>query len=216
MDKFSRAGIPVIAVDTPIVGATYFGVDNYRAGWDGGVALGQWINKQWQGRVDKVVVLEHSTGGPLPAARITGQFDGLCSTIGDVAETDVIRLNDGSLDNRTEECMLDVLAACPKCRRFAVISLSDYTVENVIMAARDLGREEQVICVAQGAGTRFVREELKRPNSRIAAATLFRPERYGADLLVLAERILRGDKVPPAVYIRHEVVDRESLGNYYP
>ncbi|MBC7813077.1 MAG: DeoR/GlpR family transcriptional regulator, partial [Burkholderiales bacterium] len=30
MDKFKRANIPVIAVDIPMVGATYFGVDNFR------------------------------------------------------------------------------------------------------------------------------------------------------------------------------------------
>jgi ribose transport system substrate-binding protein len=32
MEKFRAAGIPVITVDIPMVGATYFGADNYRAG----------------------------------------------------------------------------------------------------------------------------------------------------------------------------------------
>ena len=42
MDYFRQAGIPVIAVDIPMVGATFFGVDNYRAGYLAGVALGDW------------------------------------------------------------------------------------------------------------------------------------------------------------------------------
>ena len=32
MDKFRQANIPVIAVDIPMVGATFFGADNYKAG----------------------------------------------------------------------------------------------------------------------------------------------------------------------------------------
>ena len=44
MDKFQRAEIPVIAVDIPMVGATFFGIDDYRAGLDGGVAMGKWLH----------------------------------------------------------------------------------------------------------------------------------------------------------------------------
>lgn len=215
LDKFNQAGIPVIAVDTPMVGATYFGVDNYRAGWDGGVALGDWIKANWEGRVDKVVVLEHSTGGPLPAARITGQFEGLCATIGAISEENVIRLDDENAAFQIRERIAKILQEHRASSRLAVISLSDNTVEEVLKAAHAVGKSEHVICVAQGGGTRFVREELRKSDSRIAAATLFRPEKYGEGLVELAERIMRGEKIPPAVYVKHEVVDRETLGNYY-
>ena len=40
MDRFNRSGIPVIAVDIPMPGATYFGSDNYRSGYMAGEALG--------------------------------------------------------------------------------------------------------------------------------------------------------------------------------
>ena len=48
MDRFRQAGLPVIAVDIPMNGATFFGVDNYRAGHLAGVALGEWIAAHWQ------------------------------------------------------------------------------------------------------------------------------------------------------------------------
>ncbi|MCO5206872.1 MAG: hypothetical protein M9928_17815 [Anaerolineae bacterium] len=51
IDKFS-AKIPVIAVDIPMVGATFFGVDNYRAGYMAGEALGQWVMTHWQGEIE--------------------------------------------------------------------------------------------------------------------------------------------------------------------
>jgi ABC-type sugar transport system substrate-binding protein len=97
-----------------------------------------------------------------------------------------------------------------------VISLSDNTAEAIINAARKAGRTEHVVSVAMGAGTRLIRAELRKPSSIIVAATLFRPERYGGPLLDLAQKILRGEKVPPAVYFRHAVVDRGNINDYYP
>jgi len=77
MDKFKQAGIPVIAVDIPMVGATFFGVDNYRAGRMAGIALGEWLRDHWDGCFDALIVLEESRAGSLPEARIQGQMDGL-------------------------------------------------------------------------------------------------------------------------------------------
>jgi DeoR/GlpR family transcriptional regulator of sugar metabolism/ABC-type sugar transport system substrate-binding protein len=139
-DKFSQAGVPVIAVDTPMIGATYFGVDNYRAGWDGGVALGRWIKANWQGRIDKLIVLQHAAGGALPAMRLTGQVEGLQSVVGDIAEPDIIRLDDASVRQETEQAMLGELEMLPAARRLAVLSLSDNTAEAIINAARRSGR----------------------------------------------------------------------------
>jgi hypothetical protein len=77
MDKFRQADIPVIAVDIPMVGATFFGVDNYRAGHMAGEALGEWIKRMWHGRIDHLLVLEEPRAGSLPEARIQGQLEGL-------------------------------------------------------------------------------------------------------------------------------------------
>ena len=57
MDKFQQADIPVVAVDIPMVGATFFGVDNYRAGHMAGKALGEWVEGRWQSQID------HPVGG---------------------------------------------------------------------------------------------------------------------------------------------------------
>jgi ABC-type sugar transport system substrate-binding protein len=45
---------------------------------------------------------------------------------------------------------------------------------------------------------------------------LFRPEEYGKRLIDLAQRILNGERVPPAVYIEHIVVDADNIGDFYP
>ncbi len=216
MDKFRQAAIPVIAVDTPMIGATYFGVDNYRAGVDGGVALGKWIKANWQGKLDKLIVLEHSAGGPLPAMRLTGQVEGIQSILGEISETETIRI-DNAIDNQEIERELSaLLLSMPNARRLAIISLSDNTAEAILTTVRKCRRSDHVVTVAQGAGTRVIREELRKPNSMLVAATLFRPEEYGRPLIQLAHQILSGEHVPPAVYLRHVVVDRHNIGEHYP
>ena len=84
MSRFQEHGLPVIAVDIPMVGATYFGVDNFRAGYLAGAALGQWIINQWQSKYDAVFILEEPRAGALPASRIAGQLDGLESCLGKI------------------------------------------------------------------------------------------------------------------------------------
>jgi ribose transport system substrate-binding protein len=71
-----------------------------------------------------------------------------------------------------------------------------------LTAARKLSREQDIVIVGQGADRR-VREEMRRPGCRIIGSTAYEPERYGEKLIPLALKILRGEPVPPAVYIDH-------------
>jgi ribose transport system substrate-binding protein len=205
MNKFRQAGIPVIAVDIPMVGATYFGVDHYRAGHMAGVALGGWIKAQWQGQFDRLIVLEEPRAGALPAARIQGQLDGLVSVIEHLPADKRLNLNSGNTSEVSEAAMLEALRHLPNARQIAVICFNDDAAIGALAAARRLQREEDVAIVGQGADRR-VRDELRRPNSRIIGSTAYEPERYGEKLIPLALRILRGEPVPPAVYSEHTFV----------
>ncbi len=205
MDRFRQADIPVIAVDIPMVGATFFGVDNYQAGHLAGVALGEWIEQQWACQFDRLIILEEPRAGALPAARIQGQLDGLQSIAGDVPTEKRLILNSGNTDAIAEEQMLAALKSLPDEHRLAVISFNDDTAIGALNAARSLHREDDVVIVGQGADRR-VREELLDPQSRIIGSTTFSPELYGEKLIPLALKILRGDPVPPAVYMEHTFV----------
>jgi len=65
--KFLEANIPMIAIDIPHPGATYFGANNYEAGLLGGRHLGRWANKHWEGVVEEIVM--SSSPGPAPCRR---------------------------------------------------------------------------------------------------------------------------------------------------
>jgi ribose transport system substrate-binding protein len=215
-NKFKQAGIPVIAVDISMVGATFFGVDNYRAGRDGGMLLGDWIKQHWEGQIDRLIVLEHTMAGPLPATRITGQMDGLQEVLGKIPAERMICVDDKGTSAETEAQVIGILESTPDEHRVAIISLNDATAADAIWAARKVGREQDVVCVAQGAGTREIRSEMRRPGSRVVGAIAFRPERYGECLIDLAQRILSREPVPPAVYIEHAAMDANNMNDFYP
>lgn len=209
IDRFRRANVPVIAVDIPMIGATFFGVDNYRAGHMAGVALGEWIKSRWSGEVDRVIILIEPRAGTLPAARIQGQLDGLQFVIGEVPPNKQITLDCGNTTEISEKQMLAALKKLPEAHHLAVISFNDDAAIGALNAASRLHRQSDVVIVGQGADRR-VREELRNPGSRIIGSTTFSPELYGEKLIPLALKILRGEPVPPAVYMEHTFIQAVS------
>lgn len=217
VNKFSRFDIPVIAIDIPMLGATLFGVDNYRSGLDGGIALGRWINKHWRGQIDYLLMLERLASGPVPATRNLSQLEGLESVIGKIPQEKHIRLMDeDGLPSSIQSHVTDILSRLPLAERVAVIAFNDASVEGVIAAARSLGRGRHVACVSQGAGTRMIRDALREPDSIVVAAILYPPAAYGTGLVDLARKILRGQPIPPAVYIQHILVDASNIDQVHP
>jgi DeoR/GlpR family transcriptional regulator of sugar metabolism len=215
LTKFQQAGIPVIAVDIPIVGATFVGIDNYRSGHLAGTHLGRWIAAHWRGQVDGVIVLEEPRAGAMPALRIQGQLDGLAEVLGPINPALVTRLNCANSSEVSELEMAAWLNRHPHQRQLAVLCFNDDAAWGVLTAVKRLNRAAHVIIVGQGADRR-VREAIREPNSRIVGSTGFMPEKYGDKLLDVALKILRGDAVPPAVYIEPVFIDWTNIDLHYP
>ena len=215
MAKFRSADIPVIAVDIPLVGATFFGVDNYRAGQLAGTALGRWVQLHWNSEFDRLVVLEEPRAGALPAARILGQLDSVREVLGPIDPARIVTLESGNVAEVSEAAMLALLDQHPELRRFAVICFNDPAALGAIAAARTRGREEQIVVVGQGADRR-ARSEIRRRGSRLIGSTAYMPEQYGERLIALAQQIVRREPVPPAVYMDHVFITAENVDAYYP
>src|SRR5207249_6469314 len=75
--KFMEAGIPVIAIDIPHPGATYFGANNYEAGLIGGRHLARWAKQHWHSGIDEIVLIALQRAGSLPKMRLTGMLVGM-------------------------------------------------------------------------------------------------------------------------------------------
>src|SRR5919112_802526 len=78
--KYREAGIPMIALEIPHPGATYFGANNYEAGLIGGRHLGRWGRQQRYCDAHEIVLLALERAGSLPRMRLTGMLVGMKET----------------------------------------------------------------------------------------------------------------------------------------
>jgi ribose transport system substrate-binding protein len=213
--KFQQANIPVIAVDIPMVGGVYFGVNNYIAGKMAGVELGKAIQARWQGSLDDLIVVEQQRAGSLPAMRIQGQLDGVLEIVPPIPPDKILQVDSDNTVEGSYAIMKTVLRDLPASARIAVICFNDDAAVGVLHAAQDTGYAENLMLVGQGADRRLRAEMRKRPTP-VVGATAYRPEDYGKYLLRLALDILAGKQVAPAVYMEHYFISPENVNLYYP
>jgi ribose transport system substrate-binding protein len=215
MNKFKQRRIPVIAVDIPMVGATYFGVDNFTAGNMAGEALGRWIKTHWRGQIDYVIVLEEKRAGSLPGARIQGQLHGLTSVVGQITDKRLIYLDSGNSAETSYRNVYPILEELSPQSKIAFVCFNDDAAIGALQAVRDRDIEDNVAIIGQGAD-RQLRGEIRDPKSAIIGSTAFMPEQYGERLIELALRLLDGAPIPPAVYMEHKFIDKTNVDEYYP
>src|SRR6266851_1416323 len=83
--KYLEAAIPLVAIDIPHPGATYFGANNYQAGLMAGRHLGHFARTRWEGKVEEILLLDLARAGSLVRARMAGVRAGLAETLHDDA-----------------------------------------------------------------------------------------------------------------------------------
>lgn len=215
MHKYNQANIPVIAVDIPMPGATFYGADNYLAGYIAGEALGNWVKEHWAGKLDLLLKLEASKAGPVVGARLQGQQNALEAAIGRLNPDQIISIDGPVSMSEIEPVMTGLVSALSAETRVAIIAINDDTALGALSVFQKAGRLGQVVAVGQGAD-RLGRDTLRRSDLPFLGSTRYAPESYGDYLLDLALKILRGEPVPPAVYNRHDFITRENVDQYYP
>ena len=60
------------------------------------------------------------------------------------------------------------------------------------------------------------RAELRQPGTRLIGSVAYFPEKYGDDIVALALDILHRRPVPPAVFVKHQLVTAETVDHIYP
>src|SRR5437667_1728411 len=187
--KYRDANIPLIAIEIPHPGATYFGANNYQAGLIGGKALGRWARQTWDGRAEQVVLLELPIAGPLPQLRINGIMEGLRKELPSIAATAVRRLDGrGDFDH-----ILDVVRRFLRrspLKRTLIGAVNDMCALAALRAFEEAGGGQHCAVIGQNA-IHKARHELRRPGTRLVGTVAYFPERYGDELVPLALSILQ-------------------------
>ena len=212
--RFLEAGIPVIAIEIPHPGATFFGADNYKAGIIGGRAIARWVKKHWNGEAASVLLIEEDAAGPLAKLRVSGMLSGMRDVLPDVSSAITIEMDGkGSLERAFESVRRHLRGVPP--RRTVVLSGNDPMVLGAIRAFEECGRARHCAAMGQNA-TQEARAELRRSGSPLVGSVAYFPERYGDEVIRLAGSILSRQPVPPAVFTRHELITSENVDRIYP
>jgi ribose transport system substrate-binding protein len=209
---FHAARIPLIAIEIPHPGATFFGIDNYRVGMTAGRALARAAKQIWQGQFDELLLLEVGIAGSLPHLRLTGAA---------VAIREEVPFSGRihGLDTRGEflrsfDVVRKHLHSTPK-RRTLVVGVNDSAVLGALRAFEETGRAN--LCLGVGLGAiPEAREELRRRSTRLIGSVAFFPEKYGESLVQLALEILHKRSVPPAVYASIQMITARNVDKFYP
>ncbi len=81
-------------------------------------------------------------------------------------------------------------------------------------AGEGKAREEDCAVMGQNASPEG-RDELRR-SSRFIGSVAYFPEKYGSGLLKLALDILSSKAVPPAMFVKHQIVTSKNVDQIYP
>ncbi|HSB60234.1 MAG TPA: substrate-binding domain-containing protein [Vicinamibacteria bacterium] len=211
--KYAEANIPLIAIDIPHPGATYFGANNYEAGLLAGRYLGKWARTRWAGQVDEVLLLELARAGSLPRARMRGVMTGIKETLRDSESCPVVSLDGDGQFKASLDKVRKHLREC-KARNVLVGAANDPSALGAARAFQEAGRASTCAIVGQNAEP-DARAELRQQRTPLVASVGFFPERYGDGLIRLALDILGRRPVPPAVFVKHQIITPDNVDHFY-
>ena len=212
--KYREANIPLIAIEIPHPGATYFGANNYEAGLIGGRYLGRWAKHRWNSEVDDVVLVELKRAGSLPQMRLTGMLVGMKEACPHLENCRVTYLDGNGVLGDSFEAMRRHLRT-NKSRRILVGSINDPSALGALRAFQEAGRTETCAIVSHNASPEG-RMELRQAGTRLVGSVAYFPEKYGEQILKLALDILHNRPTPPAVFVKHQMVTPENVNHIYP
>jgi len=212
--KYREAHIPLIAIEIPHPGATYFGANNYEAGLIGGRYLGRWARHRWNSEVDDIVLVELKRAGSLPQMRLTGMLVGMKEACPHLEACRVTYLDGDGVLGDSFEAMRKFLRTS-KSRRILVGSINDPSALGALRAFQEAGRTDACAIVSHNASPEG-RMELRQPGTRLVGSVAYFPEKYGEQILKLALDILHNRPTPPAVFVKHQMVTPENVNHVYP
>ena len=211
---YHQARIPIIAIDIPHPGATYFGANNYEAGLLAGRQLARWAKQHWSGQADELLLLELARAGSVPAARLRGVTAGIRDVLHDAANWPVISIDgDGQFKTALERVRKHLRET--RAARVLVGAANDSSALGAARAFQEAGRGEMCAIVGQNAEP-DARAELRAPASPLIASVGYFPERYGEGVIRLALDLLGRRAVPPAIFVKHQLVTRDNVDHLYP
>jgi ribose transport system substrate-binding protein len=233
--------IPILAVDIPMPGTCFLGVENYSVGQQGGEYIAKYIKDKWGGKLDLLVVINSPTEGELVAKRFQGQEDAILKEISQ--PKDKIEYADGGgWADGTLKVTRPILAKHPKAKNIAFVIENDPCSIAAVTALEEAGKAKNAIIVTQGVQS-DTRPLIKAGNTPVKAGVAYFPENYadqGIGKLIEIIKLVKAGKpldeaykavikdatidfavekekyIAPAIYVKTELITPENIDSFYP
>ena len=209
MKRLNEADTPVVAIDIPMPGATFFGVNNPRAGFMGGSYLAQAaVDRYGKDKVLSGFFIEGELpqSGPIPAMRTGGQVAGFLAALPDFPKDHVLKFDSKNTLEESFTQTKNLLSRIPEGVPIMGTAINDQATTGILRAAQQDGRK-MITVVGLGADEG---ETLSKEQDFVAAVGSF-PERYGNALVPIALATLAGEKLPDAILINHQMVTPANI-----
>ena len=215
MQKMNDAKIKVTAIDIPMGEATFFGVNNPRAGYMGGSYLAQAATAKWG--ADKVnqgyfIEGELPQSGAIPKMRTDAQIAGFLAAAKGFPADHVLKFDSKNTLEESFAQTNNLVGRVPPGVPIMGTAINDQATTGILRAVKQAGRESDVIVVGLGADEL---DTLMSEPDFVASVGSF-PERYGNYLIPLALSQLAGKPTPPAVLVHHVMITKDNVNEYYP
>jgi ribose transport system substrate-binding protein len=208
-DKVAAAGIPMIAIDIPHPHATYFGVDNYRVGYEVGELLAKHAVQHWGGKAAWVLGLDLPEAGLLVQSRITGAFEAVKAKLPEIPIESFVRMDGRGMRDTSRKLTGEFLARHPKEKGILIAAANDTSALGALDAVKDAKREKHVAIVGQDAIPEAV-TEIRKKSSPLIGTISHEVGSYGTHLVHIGLALLNGTTVPPYNYAEHRVISSEN------
>jgi ribose transport system substrate-binding protein len=212
--RYLEAGIPLIAIDIPHPGATYFGANNYQAGLLAGSYLGRWARSQWNGaRIGRSAAAgTRYRAGTLVHGRMSGVLAGLKETVPGFAGQSASRRSTATANSR---CRSNASASTCGNRRPKYVLVGAANDPSALGAARRLPGSRPRHCAQSSGRTPSPMRASSCARPHYAARRLDRllPRALWQGLIRLALDILarEGSSRPRSSYAIRIVTARTSI-----
>jgi ribose transport system substrate-binding protein len=152
--------------------------------------------------------------GGLPKMRLTGMLVGMREAVPALEHAKVTYLDgDGKLGESFEAMRRHLRAT--RAKRILVGAINDPSALGALRAFQEAGRADSAAIMGHNASPEG-RAELRERGTRLIGSVAYFPEKYGAELIAVALDILHRRPVPPAVFVKHQLVTPENVNHVYP
>lgn len=196
-------GISLVALDIPVPGSQWMGVDNARAGFRAGTYLAQSAISRWGNAADDatLVILSFPLVGPNGKLRNLAQLAGVSSVL-EILDDRIIWLETDATPEGGFAQMNNILSRLDPTKPLLIASFSDEVLSGALRSVKIDGLDDMTIAVGMG-GTLL--DQVATDPTFLASMSFF-PKGYANAAIPIAMATLAGHELPTSIFAYSDLV----------